>query len=108
MCKESPYEYYEKRLGVQGRFLFSGKDAHPDSLCLIGVRGLQLKIERAQIIKIRTQAPNTPMLVSFDSLLTKWQEAIVNIWGEATKLTQQTLFEKHYIRDMEAFRFFSF
>jgi hypothetical protein len=108
MCKKSPYEYYENRLGVQGRFLFSGKDAHPDSLCLIGVRGLQLKIEREKIIKIRIQAPNTPMLVSFDSLPTKWKEAIVNIWGEYTKLTQQTLFEKHYIRDMEAFSFFSF
>jgi hypothetical protein len=48
------------------------------------------------------------MLVSFDSLPAKWQEAIVDIWGEAQKLTQQTLFEKYYIRDMEAFSFFSF
>jgi hypothetical protein len=108
MCKESPYEYYENRLGVQGRFLFSGKDAHSDSLCLIGERGFRSKIERGQIIRLRSQAPNMPMLVSFDSLQTKWQEAIVNIWGEAQKLTQQTLFEKHHIRDMEAFSFFSF
>lgn len=108
MCKESPYEYHEGKIGVQGRFLFSGKDAHPDSLCLIGVRGLQLKIERGQIIKIRPQAANMPMLVSFDSLPSKWQEAVVNIWGEAQKQAQQTLFEKNYTRDMEAFRFFSF
>jgi hypothetical protein len=53
MRKESPYEYHEGKLGIQGRFLFGGEDAHPDSLCLIGIRGLQLKINREQIYKIR-------------------------------------------------------
>ncbi|HBX45530.1 hypothetical protein [Limibacterium fermenti] len=107
MQKESPYEYYENKLGVQGRFLFSGKNAHPDSLCLIGERGFQRRIEREQIIRIRPQAPNTPMLVSFDSLPHKWQAAIVNIWGKAEKQALQTLFEKYYIRDMDAFYFYS-
>lgn len=111
MCKESPYEYHEGKLGVQGRFIYSSDkicEAHEDSLCLISYKGLASRIDRGNIIKIRPQAPNTPMLVSFDSLPTKWQELIVNAFGEATKLTQQTLFEKHYIRDMEAFSFFSF
>lgn len=108
MCKESPYEYYENKLGIQGRFLISDKNVHPESLCLIGERGLQKKIERGQIVKLRITAANSPLLVSFDSLPAKWQELIVNTFGEAQKLTQQTLFEKHYIRDMEAFSFFSF
>lgn len=108
MYKESPYEYYDNKLGVQGRFIIAGKDAHADSLCLIGVRGLQLKIERGKIVKIRPQAPNTPMLVDFNTLPHKWQEAIVNMWGEAQKMTQKTLFEKNFVRDMEAFRFFSY
>lgn len=110
MKKESPYEYHNNVLGVQGRFLFTGDkryEAHEDSLCLIGIRGLQQKIDRGQITRIRLQAPGTPMLVSFDSLPLKWQEAIVAIWGEAPKLTQQTLFEKHYVRDMAAFDFYT-
>lgn len=108
MCKESPYEYYEGKLGVQGRFLFSGKDSHSNSLQLITYIGLAKKIERGNIHKLRSQAPNTPMLVWFNTLPTHWQELLVNVWGEAQKLIQQTLFEQNYVRDMEAFSFFSF
>lgn len=110
MKKESPYEYHNNVLGVQGRFLFTSDkryEAHEDSLCLISYRGLAMKIEREQITRIRPQAPGVPMLVSFDSLSYKWQEAIVVVWGEAPKLTQQTLFEKHYVRDMAAFDFYT-
>jgi hypothetical protein len=107
MCKESPYEYYENKLGVQGRFLFSGENAHPESLQLITENGLKSKIKRENIVKLRTGCLNTPMLVWFDALPHKWQEAIVMCFGEAKKLTQQTLFEKYYIRSMEAFNFYS-
>lgn len=107
MCKETPYEYHEDKLGVQGRFLFSGKNAHKDSLELITESGLHKRITREQIVRIRAQAPNTPMLVWFDTLPHQWQEAIVRIWGEAHKLTQQTLFERLYVRDMDAFHFYS-
>ena len=111
MCKESPYEYHNSILGVQGRFLYlSDKicEAHENSLRVISYKGLASKIERGQIIRIRSQAPNTPMLLAFDSLPYNWQELIVKMWGEAQKFKQQTLFEKHYVRDMEAFHFFSF
>jgi hypothetical protein len=107
MCKESPYEYHKEKLSVQGRFLFSGKNAHPDSLELITEVGFKQKIRRNNIVKLRTACLNTPMLVSFESLPHKWQELIVTAFGEAQKLTKQTLFEKHYIRDMKAFDFFS-
>lgn len=108
MHKENPYEYYENKLGVQGRFIFSGKNAHPDSLCLISDSGFRYKIERGNIVRLRKGCLNTPMLVSFESLPLKWQEGIVNIWGEAQKQIQQTLFERNYIRDMEAFNYYSF
>lgn len=108
MSKESPYEYHEGKLGVQGRFLFSGKNAHSDSLSLISESGIQKKIERGNIVKLRSGCLNTQMLVSFDSLPHKWQEAIVNIWGESQKVTQKALFERLYVRDMEAFNFYSF
>lgn len=107
MFKENPYEWHDDQLGVQGRFLVSGRDAHPDSLQLITGSGLNKKIERNQIVRIRLQAPNTPMLVAFDTLPVKWQEAIVTVWGEAVKLSTQTLFERNYVRDMDAFRFYT-
>jgi hypothetical protein len=107
MCKESPYEYHEGKLGIQGRFLFSGDNAHPDSLQFITENGFSSKILRGNIVRLRTGCLNTPMLVSFDSLPYKWQDAIVNVWGEAQKLTKKALLERHYVRDMEAFYFYS-
>jgi hypothetical protein len=111
MKKESPYEYHNNVLGVQGRFLFAGDkryEAHEDSLCLISYSGLAKRIEREATAKLRDGGgAESPMLVSFDSLPLKWQEAIVAIWGKAPKLTQQTLFEKHYVRDMAAFDFYT-
>lgn len=104
---KNPYEYYEQKLGVQGRFLFDGKNAHADSLCLIGERGLQMKVEREQIIKLRTAAINLPMLVQFNTLPQKWQDAVVRAWGDPPKLVHRTLFEKNFVRDTAAFDYYS-
>lgn len=107
MYKEIPYEWYDGKLGVQGRFLVSGRDAHPESLQIISDRGFRLKIERNQIVRLRVTAENAPLLVWYETLPVKWQEAIVTVWGEAVKLSTQTLFERNYVRDMDAFRFYT-
>jgi hypothetical protein len=109
MRKESPYEYFEGKLGVQGRFLISNRNAHSDSLRLITFQGLNARIQRGATTQLRPgRGFESPMLISFESLPLKWQELIANAFGEVQRPTQQTLFEKHYIRDMEAFSFFSF
>jgi hypothetical protein len=108
MCKESPYEYYENKLGVQGRFLFSGDNAHPDSLELITENGFNSKILRGSIVRLRTGCLNTPMLVWFDTLPVRWQELLVNVFGEAQKARRQLTIEKNFVRDMGAFNFYSF
>lgn len=104
---DSIYEYQDGVLGVQGRFLISGRDAHPESLQLITDRGLRLKIDRGQIIKLRPGAKNSLLLVTFDSLPVNWQNAIVRTWGNPPKLVFKTLFETHYIRDINAFNTYS-
>lgn len=108
MKKVNPYEYHNNTLGVQGRFIFSGDNAHEESLCLISYKGLASRISRGSTIRLRVTAENSPMLVSFDSLPYKWQEAIVRVWGDAPKLMQQTMFEKHFVRDYAAFDFFCY
>lgn len=108
MYKEIPYEWYEGKLGVQGRFLVSGRDAHPESLQIISDRGFRLKIERNQIVKLRVTAENAPLLVWYETLPVKWQEALVRMWGEPLKHAHQSFFEQNYARDMDAFNFFSF
>lgn len=103
----NPFEYYDGKLGVQTRFIVNGRDAHPESLQLITGQGLRARIQRGATVRLRLPAENTPMLVQFDTLPQKWQEAIVRMWGNPPKLVQQSLFEKNFVRDMSAFDFFS-
>lgn len=103
----NPFEYYNGKLGIQTRFIVSGRDAHSESLCLISTSALSRRIKKEQITRLRSQGVNTPALVQFDTLPPKWQEAIVRMWGNPPKLIQQSLFEKNYVRDMSAFDFYS-
>ncbi|ENA1803033.1 hypothetical protein ABF179_002457, partial [Flavobacterium psychrophilum] len=46
MSKETPYEYYDKKLGVKIKFLISDLDRkHPDSLCLFKYKTLYARIK---------------------------------------------------------------
>jgi hypothetical protein len=99
----TPYEYHDDQLGVQARFLFDGKNAHESSLKLIGARGLQQRIQRKGIIRLRPNAPGCPMLVLWSSLPVVWQNLLVKAFGEPQKQVRKSLFEKHYVRDAHFF-----
>jgi len=97
-------------LGVQARFLFDGgktRETHPDSLQLIGYRGLALKIERGQIDRLRLGGPGNQLLLRWDSLPDRWRDLVVKSFGNPPELLRRSLFDKHYRRDMEAFDFYS-
>ncbi len=103
----NPYEFHNGKLGVQVRYLTYGDNSHQESLKLIGERGLQLRVTRGSIIKLRPQGPGFPTLVQFDTLPYDWQTAITEKWGAAPKFFQKTLFERLYNRSMTAFDFYS-
>lgn len=103
----NPYEYQNNKLGIQGRFLWYGMDAHPESLQVISYSGLRKRIDRGTTICLRQGCTNTPMLVQFDTIPVKWQEAAIRIWGDPPKMIRQTIFERFFERDASAFDFYS-
>lgn len=102
-----PYEYHNDQLGVQARVLIEGRNADDNSLRLIGIRGLQHKIENNYIKRLRAQGPNTPTLVKWDTLPRDWQKLLVETFGEPQRQVRQSLFEKHYSRDSRAIEFYT-
>jgi len=102
-----PYEYHNDQLGVQARVLIEGRDADDNSLRLIGVRGLQHRIENNYIKRLRAQGPNTPSLIKWDTLPRDWQKLLVETFGEPQRQIKQSLFEKHYSRDSRAIEFYT-
>lgn len=101
-----PYEYHNDRLGVQARFIFKGKNADERSLQLIGERGLQKRIEKGQLHRLRANGPNTPMLVSWLTLPPTWHRALIDAFGEPARKIKMSWFEQHYERDTSALYFF--
>ncbi|MFV0598781.1 MAG: hypothetical protein ACK5M0_03540 [Bacteroidales bacterium] len=106
----NPYEYYEDVLGVQAWFLFSSyktKAAHPKSLCIIGYNALAQQISRKTINRLRKNAPGTPMLLEFASLPDRWQDMLVEAFGEPKGKIKETFFESQYEKDLDAYRYYS-
>lgn len=103
----TPYEYHNDQLGVPARLLVDGRDAAEDSLRLIGIRGLQHRIENNYIKRLRAQGPNQPALVRWDSLPRDWQKLLVETFGEPVKQVRQSIFEKHFQRDAAAIDFYT-
>jgi len=102
----SPYEYHNDQLGVQARFIISGRNAHERSLQLIGDRGLRMRIEKDQIRRLRPNGPNTPMLVSWLTLPPNWQRQLIDSFGEPVRQLKQSWFEKHFERDTAALDYY--
>jgi hypothetical protein len=102
----NPYEYYNDQLGVIAGFLVEGRGQQPDSLCLIGDRGLRHRIRSGKLKRLRPNGPNTPMLVEWLTLPPQWQREIIEHFGEPVRQIKQSWFEKHYRRDTEAFEYY--
>lgn len=107
MNSDRPYEYHEDTLGVQARFIFSGRNAHEKSLELIGDRGLRSRIESDKITKLRSKGPGQPLLLRWDTLPQAWQELLVKTFGDPPQRVKTSLFQQHYRRDYAAFDFYT-
>ncbi|MDR0560579.1 MAG: hypothetical protein LBG92_10440 [Prevotellaceae bacterium] len=95
-----PYEYIDGKLGVQARFLFDGKNAHRQSLRLIGERGLRRRIETSSIYRLRAgRGKEGSAVLSYGSLPTNWQNLLTKHFGLAPDLVKKSLFEKLYERE---------
>lgn len=102
----TPYEYFNDQLGVQSKFLVTGRDMDENSIQVIGERGLRHRISKGYIKRLRPNAPNFPMLVSWQTLPPEWHRLLIEKFGEPSKQTKQSWFEKHYQRDTVAFEYF--
>jgi hypothetical protein len=70
------------RVGILADFLFSGRNAHPNSLCLITYDALIKQIQREVVIRMRIASKNRPLLLAFNSIPKMWQLLSIQVFGE--------------------------
>lgn len=103
MTMGNPYEYHNNKLGVKANYIYEAHDAHESSLRLISIKGLQQRIQRNAIYRLRRSAPGTPMLLDWRTLPDEWQKELVATFGDPKKITRQSFIESCYERDMAAY-----
>ncbi|SNB06532.1 conserved hypothetical protein [Flavobacterium psychrophilum] len=109
MSTETPYEYYDKKLGVKIKFLISDLDRkHPDSLCLFKYKTLyaRIKSNNACEQELRRSCFGSDSLVLFSSLDRETKDAIVFKFGKPQEEIKKSWFAQHYMPDRLAFDFY--
>ena len=108
MDKETPYEYYDGKLGIKLKFLMSDRNKHEDSLCLGKYKFWydRMKSSTRTETELRRACFGQDALVLFNSLDRETKDAITIKFGNPKEEVKKSWFAKQYIADHKAFDFY--
>ncbi len=105
---ETPYEYYDNKLGVKIKYLICDRNKHEDSLCLFQYRTLKKRLDSktASEQELRRACFGQEALILFSSLDRQTKDAITIKFGNPQTEVKKSWFAQHYIADRKAFEFY--
>ena len=110
--QESPYEYYDGKLGLKIKYLISDNDGqyqrHPESIRVISYDALKKRLSRKSSCekRLRRAALNNDTLILFSSLSREWKDRITIKFGKPKEQIKESWFAQHYEADRKAYDFF--
>lgn len=83
MQQESPYEYYDNKIGVRIKFLISDRDKLDNSFCFLKYNALYKRMRSGTCIEkeLRRASLGCDALILFSSLQQDWKDAITTRFG---------------------------
>ncbi len=106
---DTPYEFYDGKLGVKINFLITDVDRkHPDSLCLEKYKCYydRMKSKTKSEQSLRRACFGQEALILFSSLDRQTKDAITIKFGNPQTEVKKSWFAQHYIADRKAFEFY--
>lgn len=105
---ESPYEFYDNKLGVKIKFLTEDR-SDANTLSLISYRALSKRMNSQTCTekRLRRASLNNESLILFSSLSRDWKDIITTKFGNPKKEIKKSWFSQHYKASREAFEFFT-
>ncbi|MFM2394170.1 MAG: hypothetical protein RLZZ546_2152, partial [Bacteroidota bacterium] len=105
----TPYEYYENKLGVKISFLIWDKSVNADSLKVISYKALycRMRSNTCSEKQLRRASLNYEALVEFNSLEQEWRDRLTTKFGSPKKEIKKSYFEQNYESDKKAFDYYS-
>lgn len=106
--KETPYEYYDKKLGFKINYLISNREFHPESIKVIKYTTLYNRMlsNNCHEKQLRRASLGVDALVEFSSLCLEWKERIILKFGKPQEEIKKSWFASQYVLDREAFDFY--
>lgn len=104
----TPYEYYNGKLGVKVRFLISDENKDEQSLNLIRGRALRWRMgaETSQEKRLRQPSLGCEALVEFHSLSQEWRDLLTTEFGNPPEKVRESFFAQNYFTDGKALEFY--
>lgn len=105
---ETPYEYYEKKLGLKIKYLIFDRDFHSESVKLISWNALnkRTRSNTCHEKQLRRASLGCDALIEFSSLSQEWKDRITTKFGKPQEEIKKSWFSQHYITDREALDFY--
>lgn len=106
---DTPYEFYDGKLGVKINFLITDVDRkHPDSLCLEKYKCYydRMKSKTKSEQSLRRACFGQEALILFSSLDRQTKDALTIKFGNPQTEVKKSWFAQHYIADRKAFDFY--
>ena len=94
----TPYEYYNGKLGVKIGYLISDRNASPHSLKVLKYNALykRLKSTTCTEKELRRASLGFESLVLFESLCPQWRMELEHAFPKPQAQAQRSYFAKHY------------
>lgn len=108
MDKETPYEYYDGKLGIKLKFLMSDRNKHEDSLCMGKYKFWydRMKSNTRTETELRRACFGQDALVLFNSLDRETKDAITIKFGNPKEEAKKSWFSQYYVADRDAADFY--
>lgn len=106
---ETPYEYYDGKLGVKIKYLIFDCSNHSDSLAIISYRALKKRMDSKTCIEqqLRTASWAGDALILYSSISQEWKDNLTMKFGSPKTEIKRSWFADHYEADRKAFDFFA-
>lgn len=106
---DTPYEYYNGKLGVKIKYLIFDFSVHDRSLRLIAYRTLKKRMDSSNCpeTQLRRASLNYDALIEYNSLCREWKDSLTIAFGSPKTEIKKSWFAQHYEADRNAFDFFA-
>lgn len=116
MHQETPYEYYDGKLGVKISYLISDKiseknnqyEGHPESLRVITYDALKKRMRRksSKEQRLGRACLNNDALIAFSSIDRSWKDRLTTKFGNPQEEIKESWFSSHYSADRKAYDYY--